>query len=296
MLTRLVAVIVATLVTAAVIIVGGTRASAGLDVSGTWDAHYSITCNAAFDQAATELSATVNCGAGAAGTLEGSVDATAGMFSLSGLLGLIMVNLEGFIVDDDSLGGTFSALPLAEAGTFEGARVDPGSWTELSGEWVITLIDVFSSGCTAEIEQVGVDLTTSLECESLSPVTLEGTLDGNAVTLTGELTEFVDILMEATVSAEGESMEGIFRASAGSPIEITGSFAASLRGGRALTVEPTPTAGPTATPVELPDLPATGVGLEAAEQRRDIVPAMVVLTMLGVLAVAGGWYAIRRRA
>ncbi len=292
MLSRCFAVVGATLVTAAVIIVGGSPASAGLDVSGTWDAHYSITCNAAFDQDATALSATVNCGAGAAGTLEGSVDATAGVFSLSGLLGLIMVNLEGFIVDDDSLGGTFSALPLAEAGTFEGARVDPGSGTELSGEWVITLIDVFSSGCTAEIEQVGVDLTTRLECESLSPVTLEGRLDGNAVTLTGDLTEFVDILMEATVAADGESMEGTFRVSPGSPIEITGRFAASLRGGRAPTVEPTPTA----VPVELPDLPATGAGLKAAEQGRDIVRAIVVLTVFGAFAGAGGWYAIRRRA
>ena len=292
MLTRLVAVIGATLVTAAVIVTGGSPASAGLDVSGTWDAQYSITCNAAFDQAATELSATVNCGAGAAGTLEGSVDTTAGVFSLSGLVGLIMVNLEGFIVDDGSLSGTFSALPLAEAGTFEGVRLGPGSGTELSGEWVITLIDVFSGGCTAEIEQTGIDLTTRLECESLSPVTLEGTLAGNTVTLTGELTQFVDILMEATVSAEGESMEGIFRASPGSPIEITGSFAASLRGGRAPTVEPTPTV----VPVELPDLPATGAGLKAAEQGRDIVRAIILLTMLGAFAIAGGWYAIRRRA
>ncbi len=291
MLTRLVAVIGATLVTGAVI-VGSSPASAGFDVSGTWDAHYSITCEATFDRTATELSATVNCGAGATGTLEGPVDAVAGVFSLSGLLGLIMVNLEGSIADDGSLGGTFSALPLAEAGTFEGVRVDTGSGTELSGEWVITLIDVFSSGCTAEIEQSGVDLTTSLECESLSPVTLEGRLDGNAVTLTGDLTEFVDILMEATVSAEGESMEGVFRVSPGSPIEIRGSFAASLRGGRAPTVEPTPTV----VPVELPDLPATGAGLKTAEQRRDIVSAMVVLTMLGAFAVAGGWYAIRRRA
>ena len=74
MVTRLVAVIGATLVTGAVIATGGSRASAGLDVSGTWDAHYSITCNAAFDQAATELSATVDCGPGAAGTLAGHLE------------------------------------------------------------------------------------------------------------------------------------------------------------------------------------------------------------------------------
>ncbi len=83
MLTRLVAVIGATLVTVAVIVMGSSPASAGFDVSGTWDAHYSITCNATFDRTATELSATVNCGAGATGTLEGPVDAVAGVFSLS---------------------------------------------------------------------------------------------------------------------------------------------------------------------------------------------------------------------
>ncbi|MCH8160877.1 MAG: hypothetical protein IIB88_03170, partial [Chloroflexi bacterium] len=109
--------------------------AAELDLSGTWDAHYSLSCAAVFDQEAAVLSAAVNCGALAAGTLNGSVDTAAGVFSLSGQLGAMTVGLEGLIVDDDSLGGTYSALPLTEAGIFEAARVDPGSGTELDGEW-----------------------------------------------------------------------------------------------------------------------------------------------------------------
>ena len=290
MLTRWVAVIGATLVTVAVIVMGGSWVAADLDISGIWDAQYSITCDVVLDQEATELTATINCGAGAAGTLEGSVDTATGVFSLSGQLGLVAVGLEGSIVDGGSLGGTFSALPLAAQGTFLAVRVDPGSGTELSGAWLITLVDVFSGGCTVDIDQVGVDLTSTLDCEARPLTTLEGTLEGRALTLMGPLSASVDVVLEATVSEDGGSLEGVFRVLPGSPIEITGSFTASRRGGPAPTVASTPIA----VPVELPDLPGTGVGLTAATQHRDIVRTIVVLTMLGAFAVAGGWYASRR--
>ena len=297
MLFRWSAVTGATFVTIAVLSWTGSGAAAGLDVSGNWDVYYSLTCDVTFDEEAAVLSAAVNCGAGAVGTLEGSADADNGGFSLFGGLGLIAVSLEGSIVDDDSLGGTFSAFPLAEAGTFEGVRVDRGSGTGLSGDWIITLTDVFSGGCTIDIEQVGVDLTAKLICESLSEVALEGTLDGSAVTLTGSFPDISDVLLEVMFSEDGVSAEGIWRVGPENPAEITGSFTATLRAGPAPIVE----SKPTVVSVELPDLPATvlpatGTGLKSAQQSRGIVQVIIALTMLGAFAVAGGWLAIRRRA
>ena len=206
--------------------------AADLDLSGTWDAHYSLSCAAAFSQDATALSAEVDCGAGAAGSLEGSFDAATGAFSLSGALGLFTVSFEGTFVDGDSLGGTFSsasalsALPLAEAGTFEAIRATPGG-TELTGEWVMTLTDVFSGGCTIEIDHNDDDLTARMDCDAFG-ITLEGTLDGRAVTLTGPLTAFVGAILfvGVTVSDDGDSVEGIWRIT---PPGITGSFTATRR-------------------------------------------------------------------
>ena len=206
--------------------------AADLDLSGTWDAHYSLSCAAAFSQEATELSAAVDCGAGAAGTLEGSFDEAAGTFSLSGQIGLFTASFEGIIVDGDSLSGTFStastlsAVPLAEGGTFEAVRVNPGG-TELTGEWDMTLEDVFSGGCTIEIEQADFDLTAGLDCDSFG-ITLEGALDGRAVTLEGSLTAFVGavLFVGVTVSDDGDSVEGTWRIS---PPGITGSFTATRR-------------------------------------------------------------------
>ena len=207
--------------------------AAELDLSGTWDAHYSLSCAAVFDQEATVLSAAVNCGAFATGTLNGSVDTAAGVFSLSGQLGAMTVGLEGLIVDDDSLGGTYSALPLTDAGIFEAVRVDSGSGTELDGEWVLMLEDIFSDGCTLEIEHLDGDLTTRLDCESLTPasgVTLEGTLDGSAVTLSGpfSLLGANTLLLEATVSEDGDSIEGTWEIS---PLGLAGSFTAARLAG-----------------------------------------------------------------
>ena len=207
--------------------------AADLDLSGTWDAHYSLSCSAAFSQEATVLSAAVDCGAGAVGTLEGSFDEAAGTFSLlPGALGVFTLSFEGIIVDGDSLSGTFStasallAVPLAEDGTFEAVRANPGG-TELTGEWVMTLEDVFSGGCTIEIEQADFDLTAGLDCDSFG-ITLEGALDGRAVTLEGSLTAFVGavLFVGVTVSDDGDSVEGTWRIS---PPGITGSFTATRR-------------------------------------------------------------------
>ena len=143
------------------------------------------------------------------------------------------VGLEGLIVDDDSLGGTYSAVPLTEAGTFVAVRVDSNSGTELDGEWVLMLEDIFSDGCTLEIEHLDGDLTTRLDCESLTPasgVTLEGTLDGSAITLSGpfSLLGANTLLLEATVSEDGDSIEGTWEIS---PLGLAGSFTAARLAG-----------------------------------------------------------------
>ena len=155
------------------------------------------------------------------------------LLSLSGQLGAMTVGLEGLIVDDDSLGGTYSAVPLTEAGTFVAVRVDSNSGTELDGEWVLMLEDIFSDGCTLEIEHLDGDLTTRLDCESLTPasgVTLEGTLDGSAITLSGpfSLLGANTLLLEATVSEDGDSIAGTWEIS---PLGLSGSFTAARQAG-----------------------------------------------------------------
>ncbi len=200
------------------------------DLSGTWDAHYSLRCDAVFAQEATGLSATVNCGALAVGTLNGPVDADDGSFSLSGQLGALTVSIEGLIVDDDAFSGTYSAPPFAEEGTIEAFRVAPGTGTDLTGEWVLLFADIFSVGCILEIGQLGVDLTTRMDCVSVSSrsigADLEGTVEGSAVTLMGPLPGFGNstLLLEATLAEDGDSFEGSWRITS---LALTGSFTAS---------------------------------------------------------------------
>lgn len=281
------------LAVAAVITWGSGTSGAVFDLSGTWDAQYNITCTAAFDQQAAALTADVDCGGGGVGTLTGTVDVGAGVFSLSGQLGQVPVSVDGTIVDDDSLAGTYSALLLAESASFEGVRVEPGVAGDLTGDWLITLTDVFSGGCTADIEQSGVALTAVLSCSETSPATVEGTLDGATVTLTGPFTGLADLSLEATVSEDGGFMDGLFLLS---PAELTGTFAAELRGGPNPTLEAEPTdtgAAPTATPVGVSNLPDAGDGDGDAGMGWEI-GAAAVLAALGALAMAAGWHRLRR--
>lgn len=202
------------------------------DLSGTWDVDYALTCDAVFDQQETELSATVDCGGSVTGTLVGSADTAAGVFSLTGQIGVLTLSIEGLIVDDDLLGGTYSTstpittFPFADAGTFQAVRGEPGSGTGLNGEWVMALVDILSGGCTLEMEQVAVDVTGSLDCESFG-ISLEGSLDGNRLTLMGSIPPIflaADLVIEVTISEDGELAEGEWDLS---PPGMTGSFTAS---------------------------------------------------------------------
>lgn len=202
-----------------------------LNVSGTWDVDYALTCDAVFDQQETELSATLDCGGSVGGTLMGSADMAAGVFTLAGQVSVLGLTIEGLIVDDDSLGGTYfatnpiQALPVAETGAFEAVRIDPGSGAGLNGQWVMALVEILSGGCTMEVEHTASDLTARLDCESFG-IDLEGTLDGSTLTLMGPLETGVGtvLLVETTVSEDGASAEGGWEIS---PPGMTGSFAAS---------------------------------------------------------------------
>lgn len=162
----------------------------------------------------------------------GSADKAAGVFSLSGQIGVLTLSIEGLIVDDDLLGGTYSTttlittFPFADAGTFQAVRGEPGSGTGLNGEWVMALVDILSGGCTLEMEQVAVDVTGRLDCESFG-ISLEGGLDGNRLTLMGSIPPIflaADLLIEVTISEDGDLAEGEWDLS---PPGMTGSFTAS---------------------------------------------------------------------
>lgn len=220
-----------------------TPTSAQLNVSGTWDATYALTCDAVFDQQETELSATVSCGGSVAGTLVGSADKAAGVFSVSGQIGIMTLSIDGLIVDDDSLGGTYStsnpiqSFPFADTGPFEAVRAEPGSGAGLNGDWVLAIVEILSGGCILDVEQVAVDVTGSLDCESFG-IDLEGTLDGNSLTLMGSIPPIIvaaDLIVEVTISEDGASADGSWGLT---PPGMTGSFTASRQSDSAGSVLP----------------------------------------------------------
>lgn len=275
-MTQATGVVVVAVVVSIAAFWGPPSALAEIDVSGTWDAEYSLTCDAVFNQKASDLSAAVNCGAGAAGTIEGSVDGP--MFSLSGQVGYLAVTLEGTQNPNGSLLGTFSATPLAESGSFEAVRVDQEAGADLSGSWVITLADVLAGDCTVDIQQTGVELTTELSCETLLPTTLEGSLDGATIMLSGPFAASTDILLEGQLSEDGGSIDGVWRVSPGRSLEVTGTFSASRRGPATPSVDVSPT--------PLPELPSTGAG-RPADGPGGGAALVVALLALGALALIG---------
>lgn len=202
-----------------------------LDVSGTWDADYALTCDAVLDQEATELSAVLDCGGTVGGTLEGSADTAAGTIALSGEISVFTLSIEGLIVDDDSMGGAYFLtdpillFPFAETGAFEAVRVDPSSGDELNGEWLMSFSEILGGGCTLEVEQVVIDLTGRLDCQSFG-INLEGTLVGNTLSMMGPIGVGFDLLIETTVSEDGTLAAGSWEVT---PPGMTGSFAASRR-------------------------------------------------------------------
>ena len=116
------------------------------------------------------------------------------------------------------------------SGISEAVRVEPGSGAGLNGQWVMALADISSGGCTMDVEQVAVDLTGSLACQSFE-INLEGTLDGNTLTLVGSIPPIfmaADLIVKTTVSEDGASAEGGWQHS---PPRMTGSFAVSRQGG-----------------------------------------------------------------
>jgi hypothetical protein len=264
--------------------------SAGLDLSGTWEARYSLTCQVVVDQSGSALSGDFACGAGAEGTLTGTVDEATGAFTLNGSLGLIMTSIEGRVVDGDTLAGSFSAPPLALEGSFTGDRDGSGSASDLSGAWTLTLLDVFAGGCTVEIDHQGAELSATLDCETTAAVELEGSLDGDEVELIGSFGNGT-LTLAGTVADDGASVEGTWTLA---PLEVTGTFVATRQGGPP---DEEPVRTPRGRDEEEPTpteavggLPDTGTGAGGDSMRWRIV------ALAGAGLLGAGTLLARRRA
>ncbi len=153
-------------------------AAAETDLSGNWNANYSLTCTAAITQSGNDLTADTDCGGGVDGTLTGTFDPASSSFSLTGGLGLIPVDVEGAVSPDGgSINGSFSYFPLVADGVFSGTREGTGDDTDLTGNWNITIIDVFSGNCQLAIRQVDSAISALLDCGGSLTGTFEGTID-----------------------------------------------------------------------------------------------------------------------
>ena len=180
------------------------------------------------------------------------------------------------------------------------------SETDLTGEWIVTLTDIFSSNCLLLIEHSGVGLSATQTCDdetgTIGSGTFEGTFDATTVEvlLAGPFTLITTLSLVGTVSKDGTSIAGDWTVEPGG---LTGSFTATRMGeptpiGPTTTAEvATATAGPDATPVAEPttmppELPQTGSGTTPSSGNR----AAWALAVLGAASILGGLtsYAARR--
>lgn len=223
-------------------------AAAGTDLSGVWNASYSLSCTATFAQSGDELSAEVDCGGELAGTLAGTVDSTAGTFTLTGFFGLLQINMEGRVSEDgNAMNGTWSAPPLVPSGSFSATRDDPApDGAALTGDWTFSIADIFAGSCRVEIEQSGSDLSAVLDCEDRPLGTFEGTFDAatGSITLSGPFEPFAQLDMAGTVSADGRSFSGTWTLA---PLGPSGPITATRKEGPAA-----PTATRSADEEEMP--------------------------------------------
>lgn len=273
----------------------GQSATAGADLSGTWDAEYHLACDVTFTQTGPDLSAQVNCGDELSGTLLGSVDSAAQTFTLSGMFGLLPIEVQGTLSDDGNrIEGSWSALPLAPSGTLIGRRNTPDGG-QLTGDWTVTVAGVFGGMCTAEIEHSGNDLSAHVVCDGRELGTFAGPFDAatGAATLSGPFSEFVELTMEGTVSQDRRSFSGTWQLGTGGPQGIfeatrTDAPAGPDDDGRA-TDEPE--AEPTATVVP-GALPPTGNGGPAAS---GLSLWLMLVLAAGASGAGATFVAARRR-
>jgi hypothetical protein len=166
-----------------------------------------------FAQTGPDLSAQVNCGNEFSGTLLGTIDSAAQTFTLSGMFGLLPIEVQGTLSEDGNrIEGSWSALPLVPSGTLIGRRNTPDG-VQLTGDWTVTVEGVFGGTCSAEIEHTGNDLSAHVVCDGRELGTFTGTFDAatGAVALSGQFSEFVELTMEGTVSQDGRSFNGTWQ-------------------------------------------------------------------------------------
>lgn len=273
-------------------------AAAGTDLSGTWNASYSLSCAATITQSGSDLSAAVDCGKDLQVTLDGMFDSATGSFSLAGTFVAVPVTVEGAVSSDgSSLRGTWSAPPIVSEGPFSAAREGgTPSATDLTGTWDMTVENIFSGSCQAEIEQSGSALTAQLDCERGLSGAFEGTFDPDtrAISLSGPFGPFSRLDIHGTVSEDGGSITGTWFIAL-EPNGVRGTIVAAREGGPGPTSEGEETPAreeeePAATPVPV-TLPPTGSG--GGEQ--GSAEAWLLGAIAGALALSAALYVAFRR-
>jgi hypothetical protein len=198
-------------------------ASAGgaSDISGAWNVHYALSCNASITQDGSALSGTVDCGADIAVQVEGTIDTVYRTFSLTGTFVTLPVIINGTVsADGSSLEGTWSALPIVDEGPFSGARLSgSASPMDISGSWGITVENIFAGACTVEIDQAASQVTASIDCDNGPSGSFEGTYDSDTreFALSGPFGQFTGLEMDGTISDDGGSLSGTWFVTPGGP-------------------------------------------------------------------------------
>ncbi len=274
----------------------GARVHAGTDLSGTWSVTYSLTCDASFTQTGVSVTADVDCGGDVAGALSGTIEG--GDFTLTGFFGALPLEVTGSLTaSGESMIGTLSAAPIVLEGSFSGDRLS-GSGMDLTGDWTITVADVFAGDCVVIIQQSGSDLEAEAECNDRPFGALGGTFEPGTgeIFLSGPFGTFAGIEIDGTVSADGQSFSGTWRIT---PLGGTGVIEGSREGKPPENGVPDDTTGPeddaddeeeepTAMPIVLPE---TGSG-SASSGSLDF---MLAAAVAAALAAAGAAYAVGHR-
>jgi hypothetical protein len=266
---------------AAFTLVATRTASAGADISGSWEVAYSLACTASLTQSGSDVSGSVDCGAGLSIMVDGTFDTTERALSLAGDYAGVDVTIEGDVSDDGaSIEGTWAAPPLVPEGPYTGVRDSPNE-DDVAGLWLINVENVFASECAAEIEQDGSDVSAELDCADGLSGTFEGSFtEESQLTLTGPFGAFGSLEMRIDLDDDGESFNGVWHLLPDGPSGVVD--------GERAGEEPDDTPRP-ATPTPLPGLAPTGGGPPSD------APEWPIAAVAGVLALGAACLAFARR-
>jgi hypothetical protein len=196
----------------------GHPAAAATDLTGAWDANYSLACSASFTQTGSAVAGSVECGASLTVDVSGTFDAATGSLALSGTFSGAPVTIGATLSGDGhAMSGTWSAPPLVANGPFSAVRDGAPTTANVQGLWLINVRNLFAGHCRIQIDQAGSQLATTLNCDGGLNGTLNGTYNSStgAVSLNGTLGSLGAFEMLVTVSDDGNSFNGIWRLSSG---------------------------------------------------------------------------------